>query len=327
MPHSVYSDINSTLWDLIGFGRGGRRGSSQKTAYIRGGLQQGFLSNSYPFILDESELGRANFRKPAIQKEYEAQHPSAASPSQSVRPRLEENPKTFNLASAPGAGGTCLLWTPTSEFVFRSVDHLVLRGVTRASKFLFIDWHQVFNRSRTGDAHLFRRAPRECVDTVVKTVQLGETLNKSLFVAILSYVDTDRRVSEVIEILNATDCSFSFVLITRRDRGNEGKAGVLRDFIRQLDLDNKQILLSTIKLGTLKSADSSLWTFRRFTWNWDGNHLLQVIVQWVTLRTHLRPLKSGYVRIELCAVKGKRGLTLEGWENLCIAQPTEQWRI
>jgi hypothetical protein len=162
------------------------------------------------------------------------------------------------LSSTRGAGGNWLLWTPDPEFVFHSVDHLELQGVTRATKFLLIDWHQVFNRSRTGDAHLFRRAPRECGDTVVKTVQLGETLNKSLFVAILSYVDTDRRVSEVIEILNATDCSFSFVLITRRDRGNEGKAGVLRDFIRQLDLDNKQILLSTIKLGTLKSADSSL---------------------------------------------------------------------
>ena len=119
------------------------------------------------------------------------------------------------------------------------MDHLDLRGVTRASKFLFIDWHQVFNRSRTGDAHFVVRTPQECVDTVVKT---GETLNKSLFVAILSYVDTDRRVNEAVEFLNTTDCSFSFVLITRRDRGNEGKAGVLRDFIRQLDLDHKQIL-------------------------------------------------------------------------------------
>ena len=103
------------------------------------------------------------------------------------------------------------------------MDHLDLRGVTRASKFLFIDWHQVFNRSWTGDAHFFVRTPQECVDTVVKTVRLGETLNKSLFVAILSYVDTDRRVNEVIEFLNTTDCSFSFVLITRRDHGNEGR--------------------------------------------------------------------------------------------------------
>ena len=77
------------------------------------------------------------------------------------------------------------MWTPDPEFIFRSVDHLDLQRVTRASKFLFIDWHQVFNRSRTGDAHFFVRTPQECVDTVVKTVRLGETLNKSLFVAIL----------------------------------------------------------------------------------------------------------------------------------------------
>jgi len=136
------------------------------------------------------------------------------------------------------------------------VDHLDLQRVTRASKFLFIDWHQVFNRSRTGDAHFFGRAPQECVDTVVKTARLGEALNKSLFVAILSYVDTDRRVNEVIEFLNATDCSFSFVLITRRDRGNEGKAGVLRDFIRQLDLDHKQILFIDDKARYLEECRS-----------------------------------------------------------------------
>ena len=141
----------------------------------------------------------------------------------------------YNLSSTRGAGGNWLLWTPDPEFVFHSVEHLELQGVTRATKFLLIDWHQVFNRSRTGDAHYFGRAPRKCADAVVRTVQLGEALNKSLFVAILAYVDTDRRVKEVIDFLNASDCSFSFVLITRRDRGNEGKASVLRDFIRQLN--------------------------------------------------------------------------------------------
>ena len=200
--------LTSTLWDLMDFGRGGRRGYNQKAAFIRGGLQQGFLSNSYPYILDKPRLGGATFRKPVIQQEYEAQHQSTAASSRSVRPRLEDHPKTFKLSSTPGAGGTWFLWTPDPEFIFRSVDHLDLRGVTRASKFLFIDWHQVFNRSRTGDAHFFGRAPHECVDTVVKTARLGEALNKPLFVAIVSYIDTDRRVNEVIEFLNATDCTF-----------------------------------------------------------------------------------------------------------------------
>ena len=79
VPHSAYSDINSILWDLIDFGRGGRRGYNQKAAFIRGGLQQGFLSNSYPYILDEPRLGRATFRKPVIQQEHEAQHQSTSS--------------------------------------------------------------------------------------------------------------------------------------------------------------------------------------------------------------------------------------------------------
>ena len=79
VPHSAYSDINSILWDLIDFGRGGRRGYNQKAAFIRGGLRQGFLSNSYPYILDEPRLGRATFRKPVIQQEHEAQHQSTSS--------------------------------------------------------------------------------------------------------------------------------------------------------------------------------------------------------------------------------------------------------
>ena len=111
--------LTSIHWDLIDFGRGGRRGYSQKAAFIRGGLQQGFRSNSYPHILDESQLGRATFRKPVIQQEYEAQHQSTASSSRLVRSRLEDDPKTFNLSSTPGAGGTWLLWTPDPEFIFR----------------------------------------------------------------------------------------------------------------------------------------------------------------------------------------------------------------
>ena len=136
----------------------------------------------------------------------------------------------------------------------RWIDDLDLRGVTRASKFLFIDWHQVFNRSRTGDAHFFGRAPQECVDTVVKTARLGEALNKSLFVAILSYVDTDRRVNEVIEFLNATDCSFSFVLITRRDRGNEGRLVCFGTSFGNLIWITSRFFLSMTKRGILKSA-------------------------------------------------------------------------
>ena len=46
--------ITDTLWRAVDFHRSGRRGLSQKTAFIRRGLAEGKFSNYYPYILDSS---------------------------------------------------------------------------------------------------------------------------------------------------------------------------------------------------------------------------------------------------------------------------------
>ena len=79
-------------------------------------------------------------------------------------------------------------------------------------------------------------------------------------------------------------------------------------------MDHKQVLFIDDKARYLEECRSFSLNIRRITWNWNGNHFLQVIVLWVTLRAHLRPLKSGYVRIVLCEVRGKRESSLAGWD-------------
>ena len=249
IAHPEFADIAKQLWEFVSWGRGGRRGKPQKAAFIRQGLEEGWLSNQFPFILDSSKLGRATFNKESVRREVEAQ--AASSSSRSVRPRLEA--KTFSVSST-SSPDTLFLYLNNRNQKLEPVDHIDLQGCTRASKLLLIDWHQVFNRSRTGTAHDFGEAPRECVNIVVDTVRLAESLQKSIFVGILSYVDTDRRVTEVLQFLNATQCNFSFVLITRRDSGVAGKAGVIRDFIRQLDLDHSQVLFIDDKASYLEEC-------------------------------------------------------------------------
>ena len=47
------------LWRAIDWHRSGRRGESQKLAYLRQGLAEGKLSNSYPWILDDQYIAKS----------------------------------------------------------------------------------------------------------------------------------------------------------------------------------------------------------------------------------------------------------------------------
>lgn len=47
------------LWRAIDWHRSGRRGESQKLAYLRQGLTEGKLSNSYPWILDDQYIANS----------------------------------------------------------------------------------------------------------------------------------------------------------------------------------------------------------------------------------------------------------------------------
>ena len=70
IPAPAGSGVSDWLWDFIDFGRGGRqRGLKQKLEFLQVGIRNGFLSNTYPFVVDETYLNNhktAKARKGAI---------------------------------------------------------------------------------------------------------------------------------------------------------------------------------------------------------------------------------------------------------------------
>ena len=52
------TSIGDTLWRAIDWHRSGGRGRKQKTAAIEQGIKDGYLSNSFPFILDQPWITR-----------------------------------------------------------------------------------------------------------------------------------------------------------------------------------------------------------------------------------------------------------------------------
>ena len=47
------------MWRATDWHRSGKRGESQKLAYLRQGLTEGKLSNSYPWILDDQYIAKS----------------------------------------------------------------------------------------------------------------------------------------------------------------------------------------------------------------------------------------------------------------------------
>ena len=90
ISHQQWS-ITDTLWRAVDFHRSGRRGLSQKTAFIRRGFAEGKFSNYYPYILDHSifDRQRATLRPGVIGVQEEAWEISSESAEEA-----EENPES-----------------------------------------------------------------------------------------------------------------------------------------------------------------------------------------------------------------------------------------
>ena len=88
---SHQQSITDTLWRAVDFHRSGRRGLSQKTAFIRRGFAEGKFSNYYPYILDHSIFDgqRATLRPGVIGVQEEAWEISSESAEEA-----EENPES-----------------------------------------------------------------------------------------------------------------------------------------------------------------------------------------------------------------------------------------
>ncbi|CAL1163552.1 unnamed protein product, partial [Cladocopium goreaui] len=137
---SSSSGISDWLWELVDFGRAGKRGLQQKCEFIQVGLREGFLSNQYPFVVDESYLNNhksakvrtstlvryedENFSSEQVSRSRGAPKAKVAPSSSSsrvVRENLEtENPYVNSSAASASR--------PAGEFSFEGVTFTVFEA-------------------------------------------------------------------------------------------------------------------------------------------------------------------------------------------------------
>ena len=94
MTEAGEDQIGDTLWRAIDFHRSGRRGLSQKTAFILRGLSEGHLSNEYPWILNDGFIAAS---RASVRFEVLANDPNSiwevSSEEEEVEPERRVKPK------------------------------------------------------------------------------------------------------------------------------------------------------------------------------------------------------------------------------------------
>ena len=94
MTEAEEDRIGDTLWRAIDFHRSGRRGLSQKTAFILRGLSEGHLSNEYPWILNDGFIASS---RASVSFEVLANGPNSvwevSSEEEEVEPERRVKPK------------------------------------------------------------------------------------------------------------------------------------------------------------------------------------------------------------------------------------------
>eukprot|EP00438_Fugacium_kawagutii_P003568 Skav226537 [mRNA] locus=scaffold4831:204211:206313:- [translate_table: standard] len=123
---------------------------------------------------------------------------------------------------------------------------LQLDGKPKSSvRLLLLDWHQVVDRSRSGTTWDLQKVPPENAKFLIDCIEAAQQSDRAFFIVILSYIDTDRRLGEVLGYINnSTGLSalVSFLLITRAERvGRAGKCAAVQDLLDQTGLCESQL--------------------------------------------------------------------------------------
>ena len=276
IPAPEGSGISDCLWDLIIFGRGGRRGIPQKVSFIQSCLDSGSLSNEFPFILqDNFSESHPNTRvreslletfKASNQSQSAPSRPEKVEPSSVVRPSQaasgskrdfqgESSSSSRPVAKAKGPTPiqVSLRYTPRfprSQHLYRFSEAngpeekhtLAFNEIEDKSKVrvLILDWHQVVDRGREGTTYSLDRVPSSNLKFISQCIEAADKFGKQFFVGILSYIDTDKRAASTLGYIQNTEQFaqvFHWGIIVRKDRcGAEGKCACVTDIIEQTGL-------------------------------------------------------------------------------------------
>ena len=245
IPAPEGSGISDCLWDLIIFGRGGRRGIPQKVSFIQSCLDSGSLSNEFPFILkDNFSESHPNTRvRESLLETFKASNQSQSTPSrpenQSAPSRPEKVEPSSVVRPSQAASGSqrdfqgesrsssrpvakakgptpiqvSLRYTPRfprSQHLYRFSN---ASGPEEKHTLAFDEVedksHQVVDRGKEGTTYSLDRVPSSNLRFVSQCIEAADKFGKHFFVGILSYIDTDKRAASTLGYIRNTEQLFA----------------------------------------------------------------------------------------------------------------------
>ena len=222
---STREEAYPALSNVLRWPRGCKRGISQKEAWIREGVSRGLLLENFPYIAGSIEAlnyisqAKVTVREDVFEEEKQRHTLSSASSSSA-------NPS----AAAPPV--------PTTVSVPTGVK------IYGAAKILFLDFHQVLDRSSSETTYDTGRIPGANVGVVGRIVDYAADRGVKLFVFVLSY--TKDRIQHILDALESTQSiipRLSGVIITPEPTGWSGKSAVIYSIRESLNVPGLQTFL------------------------------------------------------------------------------------
>ena len=237
-----------TLSNLLRWPRGCKRGVSQKEAWIREGVSRGLLLENFPYIAGSIEAlnyisqAKVTVREDVFEEEKQKHTLSSASSSSA-------NPSAATVQVVPVS-------LPTGVKIYGAVEDLAERqfeqqprllfSETEAdnTRILFLDFHQVLDRSSEETTFNTGRIPEANVEVVSRIVDYAANRGTKLFVFVLSY--TKDRIQHILDALESTQSiipRLSGVIITPEPTGWSGKSAVIYSIRESLNVPGLQTFL------------------------------------------------------------------------------------
>ena len=246
---STKEEAYPALSNVLRWPRGCKRGVSQKEAWIREGVSRGLLLENFPYIAGSIEAlnyisqAKVTVREDVFEEEKQ-RHASASASSSSANPSaaVPPVPTTVSVPTGVKIYGAA---NNLAEWEFEQKDHLSFLGTEpNNTKILFLDFHQVLDRSSSETTYDTGRIPGANVGVVGRIVDYAADRGVKLFVFVLSY--TKDRIQHILDALESTQSiipRLSGVIITPEPTGWSGKSAVINSIRESLNVPGLQTFL------------------------------------------------------------------------------------
>ena len=251
----------TALHEVLHWSRSGPRGRAQKKKFIEEGLRQGLLSLEYPFLTTSpaSTNYLADHKVAIVEGAYNRHQASHEQQERDRQRQAAEEERRQQRSSVHLELPERVTWyrldQQANQFL-KAVPQgsLSLTEIQRDQvKILFLDHHQVLDRSRSGTSWELQRIPEVNLEKVENWAEQSEGADFHLFV--LSYVHTEHRLTEVLELYNSSDRAkrlFNGIIFTREPTGDQGKVAVIKSFVETLDVNHQVATLIDDKAEILE---------------------------------------------------------------------------